>query len=246
MAMPTYFLYRHIRNDTSVPFYIGIGKKREQYKFQDRFIYGRAYTTEKRNDLWNEVVSQTDYDIEILYECNNRQDIGKKEIEFIALYGRIHNGTGTLTNMNIGGVICNTLEEASRRKLGRAAFAYKHTGEFYKEFYSQRQAAKELGIMEAVNVGKSINSGGVFKGYIFYDKYMGDTVPPQKYVKHGGREICVIDLVTKRVVKEYASMTEYKKDTGICQSTAYAILNNGLSVKGKKYIFKDNLPNEYK
>jgi len=242
--MATYFLYRHIRNDLNIPFYIGIGKKREKYKFQDRFIYERAYSTERRNDLWNEVIQKTEYDIEILYECDDKNKIGEKEIEFISLYGRIHNGTGILTNMNKGGVICETLEESSRRKMGRPA--YKHTGEFYKEFYSQRQAAQELGITTSVNVGKSINSGGVFKGYIFYDRYMGKSVLPQKYIRHGGREVVGIDVLTKRVVKNFNSFTDYRRYYNISQPKGYAILNNKLSVNGIKFMFKDDLTDEYK
>lgn len=88
------YVYRHIRLDKNEPFYIGIGKLPN---------YKRAYETQKRNEFWRNVVSKTDYEVEILFDNISWEEAEKKEIEFIALYGKRDNGTGTLVNIADGG-----------------------------------------------------------------------------------------------------------------------------------------------
>lgn len=88
------YVYRHIRLDKNEPFYIGIGKLPN---------HKRAYETQKRNEFWRNVVSKTDYKVEILFDNISWEEAQKKEIEFIALYGKRDNGTGTLVNIADGG-----------------------------------------------------------------------------------------------------------------------------------------------
>lgn len=88
------YVYRHIRLDKNEPFYIGIGKLPN---------YKRAYETQKRNDFWRNVVAKTDYEVEILFDNITWEEAEKKEIEFIALYGKRDNGTGCLVNISDGG-----------------------------------------------------------------------------------------------------------------------------------------------
>lgn len=84
-------LYRHIRVDKNEPFYIGIGINEK-----------RAYDL-KRNNIWKSIVKKTEYIVEILYEHDEINFIKIKEEEFIKLYGRIDNKSGTLANMTNGG-----------------------------------------------------------------------------------------------------------------------------------------------
>lgn len=88
------YLYRHIRLDKNVPFYIGIGND-DSYK--------RAYSKYKRNKYWKSIVSKTIYDIEILMDNLTWENACIKEKEFISLYGRKNNNTGILSNMTDGG-----------------------------------------------------------------------------------------------------------------------------------------------
>jgi hypothetical protein len=98
-----YFLYRHIRLDTNQPFYIGVGKKPKKF-WLHRTEYKRAYYGGKaRNPLWRNVVNKTGYRVEILFESDDYELILQKEIEFIELYGKRLDGTGTLVNMTDGG-----------------------------------------------------------------------------------------------------------------------------------------------
>lgn len=48
-----YYLYRHIRLDTNVPFYIGIGTYKSTSKYKNK--YNRAFTHNKRNQYWKNV-----------------------------------------------------------------------------------------------------------------------------------------------------------------------------------------------
>jgi len=87
------YVYRHIRHDKNVPFYIGIGNDEK---------YSRAHNDRERNNYWKNIVNKTTYDVEIILDNLTWGDACKKEIEFIALYKRVGDG-GTLCNMTLGG-----------------------------------------------------------------------------------------------------------------------------------------------
>jgi hypothetical protein len=87
------FVYRHIRLDKNEPFYIGIGSKNN---------FNRAYNT-KRNKIWNEIASNTEFDVEIIFDDLSWEEAKEKEKEFISLYGRINTNTGVLANLTNGG-----------------------------------------------------------------------------------------------------------------------------------------------
>lgn len=91
-----WYVYRHIRLDKNLPFYIGIGNKKD---------FGRAYEfkSDKRNQYWYRIYQKTNIEVEILFEGLTKEQAVKKEKEFITLYGRVDNNTGILTNMTDGG-----------------------------------------------------------------------------------------------------------------------------------------------
>lgn len=93
------YVYRHIRLDTNQPFYIGIG-------IDNKGKYYRANNRHGRNNYWKNIVKKTNYEIEILFEHEDKDLIKQKEIEFIKLYGRIDIKTGILVNMTDGGDGC--------------------------------------------------------------------------------------------------------------------------------------------
>lgn len=88
------YVYRHIRLDKNVPFYIGIGTDSS---------FSRANEKCRRNKLWNKIVDKTEHRVQILFDNLTWEEAKQKEIEFIALYGRIDKGCGTLTNLTDGG-----------------------------------------------------------------------------------------------------------------------------------------------
>lgn len=114
------YVYRHIRLDKNIPFYIGIGS-------DDRGDYKRAKESANRSRYWHNIVNSFGYDIEIMLDGISWEDAQKKEIEFISLYGRKSSG-GILCNLTDGGggsVGLITSEEAKKkqslRKIGKIA-----------------------------------------------------------------------------------------------------------------------------
>lgn len=102
------YVYRHIRLDNNTPFYIGIGNDNR---------YTRAFNKKNRGTHWKNVVKNTDYEVEILFEHEDYEFIKEKEIEFISLYGRKDLGLGTLCNKTNGGDGCLGLIHTDEAKL---------------------------------------------------------------------------------------------------------------------------------
>lgn len=101
--MYKHYLYRHIRLDKNEPFYIGIGTKPKIFNTFSA-EYKRAYDCKsRRNKIWRDVITKTNYTVDILLESNDYNFIKQQEIEFIKLYGRKNLGTGTLANLTDGG-----------------------------------------------------------------------------------------------------------------------------------------------
>lgn len=122
--MEKYYLYRHIRVDKNEPFYIGIGTKSEQdLKYG---YYGRASAKHVDNNIWLKIIAKTEWKWEILLESDDRKFISEKEKEFILLYGRKCDNSGTLANLTLG---------------GEENHGYKHTDEVKKKI-SEAQKGK--------------------------------------------------------------------------------------------------------
>ena len=88
------YLYRHIRLDENVPFYIGIGTDASFSRSRERC---------RRSELWNKIAAKTEHRVQILFDNLTWEEAKQKEIEFIALYGRIDKRLGTLANLTDGG-----------------------------------------------------------------------------------------------------------------------------------------------
>lgn len=88
-----WYVYRHLRNDKDIPFYIGIGCTPN---------YKRAFCKTKRNNRWNCITKSTSFSVEIIMDSLSKEDAVKKELEFIKFYGREING-GILCNQTDGG-----------------------------------------------------------------------------------------------------------------------------------------------
>lgn len=120
----SYFLYRHIRPDLNVPFYIGIGTKRDK-ETSIKKQYHRAFHINgkyrSRSTWWERVfnVNNGQIDVEIMFESDNLSDIQAKEKEFISLYGRRDNNKGTLVNLTDGGegVFGLKMSDENKRKM---------------------------------------------------------------------------------------------------------------------------------
>lgn len=99
------YLYRHIRIDENVPFYIGIGSDSEGK-------YKRAFS---RNKFWK-IIAKKQRVVEIILDELTWKDACIKEKEFIQLYRRMDIGKGSLGNMSDGGVINMSAKKREEEK----------------------------------------------------------------------------------------------------------------------------------
>lgn len=120
-----YYLYRHIRLDKNEVFYIGIGTIDTTYN-TFRCNYKRAFEKKKsRNEYWKNIISKTDYIVEIMYHTENEQEIQSKEIEFIDFY------KNTLCNLTDGGygITSYRHKQVSIDKIRKSSLNRRHTKE---------------------------------------------------------------------------------------------------------------------
>ena len=105
----SYCVYKHIRLDNNIVFYIGIGKSKS-----------RAYKKEKsaRNNHWFNIVNKAGYKVELIKEGLSKDDAINLEKELILKYGRTDLKTGTLCNKTAGGEGCfNPVHVNGRKKV---------------------------------------------------------------------------------------------------------------------------------
>jgi hypothetical protein len=147
------YLYRHIRKDTNQVFYIGIGV-RENHR--------RARTIVQRNQYWKNIVANTDWYAEVIFDEIDIKEAQRKEIEFIALYGRHDLGKGTLANMTDGGegtrnwvVPKEMRKEMSRRNIGKtlseehkAKISAAHKGKTFSQSTLDKMRDAKMGIKQ--------------------------------------------------------------------------------------------------
>ena len=115
ICMKEYYIYRHIRLDTGLPFYIGKGSGK-----------GRA-NSKDRNPYWHNIVNKVGYKVEIMLYNLSEKEAFDKEKYFIRLYGRRDLETGILINMTNG---------------GEGASGYKHTEETKKKLSISHKGKK--------------------------------------------------------------------------------------------------------
>ena len=90
--MDNIVVYRYLRNDTAYPVYIGIGTLK------------RARDTKNgRSEFFKRIRDKHGIELEIVEERLDWNTAAEKEKWWIALYGRIDNGTGILCNLTDGG-----------------------------------------------------------------------------------------------------------------------------------------------
>ena len=93
-----HYIYQHIRLDTNEVFYIGKGIQKKQ-----NYQYYRAFDKKRRNNIWNSIVSKTEFKVEILFTNLTEKECFNLEIELISKHGKIFDNSGTLANYTNGG-----------------------------------------------------------------------------------------------------------------------------------------------
>jgi hypothetical protein len=104
-------VYRYVSENTVI--YVGMGKPgRAEHHFKGCFWRKR---TPFYNKLQKLIRTSTPVEVEIIWECESREEAAAKEREFIDLYGRRHLG-GLLWNLAVGGEGCSLDGDALKKR----------------------------------------------------------------------------------------------------------------------------------
>lgn len=195
MVERTYYIYRHIRLDKNVPFYIGKGAttpNAKSYKWEYRRAF---YGTETRNEYWKRIVNITPYEVEIIFETHDSSIIDMKEKEFIKLYGR--KGYGTLCNLTDGGDGWSnppqeSIEKAVKKRIENGSYAncsisnstpiylYNLEGKLVREFKSIRELKKITYIDTTTAWQYAKTKRSIYNYLLSYEKHI-DGINPNEY-----------------------------------------------------------------
>ena len=131
------YVYRHIRLDTNMQFYIGKGTNSDGY-------YTRAYSSDRTNPHWHNIVNKHGHKVEIIIDGLTEKEAFGIEIQLILDYGRIDLGTGTLVNKTNGGegTRCIVRTPEHIEKLRQANLGRKHTEEAKKKVSEAKKGNK--------------------------------------------------------------------------------------------------------
>jgi len=244
MQGKTYFIYRYVRLDTNVPFYIGMGTKQEVnsqgyplYSWQS--IYGRAYSKD-RNYVCSGIMNKVKYDIEVMYETSDLFHAEEKEKEFIKMYGIVYDGTGTLTNLTKGGRKFEPTTNYSarsvsvRKKRGKlnginskAVFMYDADGTLVDSLPSVNGFYKKykFGDKDGQTITDSIKNKRSSYGYYFsFSKF--DVLDLTEYKKRSFDKYPIIKYVNGVISYIYMSYSEASRDFGVSTSTIKTKIRN--------------------
>jgi hypothetical protein len=169
------YVYRHIRLDKNVPFYIGLGTDSN---------YSRAHQTKSRNQHWHNVVKNSEYRVEIMLDDLSFEEACVKEIELISVYGRVDTCGGSLVNWTDGGQgtlgwrhevgywtgkslpesMCKNLSEVAKLRVGEKNHFYgKNHSEETKEKLRQSRLGSTLTEETKLKIKESLKNSEAFK-----------------------------------------------------------------------------------
>ncbi len=200
-----HYLYRHIRPDKNEVFYIGIGTNSKK----SGHIYRRAFSKKGRNTYWENIVNlNPNYEVEIILDKLQLEEVFSKEREFIKLYGRWDLRLGTLVNMTDGGDGLFNYSELTRKKQSESAKAkIKNNPKYLKNWIERRKTFTPwnkgfMHLPQSCFKGKSWDNnnrkriGNIHKGRI---KTIEEKEKRTRVARENGRK--VIHLPTRRVFK---------------------------------------------
>lgn len=248
MSRDLYYLYRHLRVNPSTSceevFYVGLGTVNQTApKMRSRFA--RGYSKHGRNFIWQGIVSRSEMEVEIVMMSPDRKFIESKEKEFIALYGQIILGTGTLANIKPGGE--GSLKDAESSRV-RKVFVYSSDGKFLKRFKYIKDCSLEMGIphnaiSEALNkAGGRVSAGGFF----FFSEFQGDNIGRMRIEKEiNMKEVLAFDL-NMNLIGEFFTNRDAAKVLNIPQAKIRVGCANQVIVENKYFFINKSEFNESK
>jgi hypothetical protein len=218
------YVYRHIRLDKNIPFYIGLGTDSN---------YSRAHQTKSRNQHWHNVVNNSEYRVEVMLDDLSFEEACAKEIELISLYGRVDTCGGSLVNLTNGGEgtlgwrheigywTGKTLPESMRNNLSRVAklrvgeknhFYGKHHSEETKEKLRQFRLGSNIQEETKLKIKESLKNSEAFKNRIQILKFGSNNPMSKKVINTDTNEI----YENLRIASEITGIN-YAKLKSYCQ-----------------------------
>ena len=224
------YLYRHIRLDKNQPFYIGISGRNNNYS--------RAYSMLDRNIYWKRIVAKTKYEIEIVLDDLNWEDVCKKEKEFILFYGRRDLGKGLLVNLTDGGegllnhkISEQTSIKMSKSQLGNKKYLLRTTPQ---EEINKKVSLANKGKIRSEAFKEKIKNHFKINGHPSLGKKLSNKTK-EKIAASRCRSVLQFDL-DGNLIKEWDSILDAKKH-GYCNVAIWRCIN-GIYNHHKKSIWK--------
>jgi hypothetical protein len=216
-----YYVYKHIRLDKNIPFYIGIGTTDERFSLNMKSRYKRAFSKEiKRGSSWHKIYKKAGLKVEIVNEFPDKESVKAEEVRLIKLYGRRDFHVGPLVNHTDGADGRLSPNEHSMKKVGwnlqqytnakkKTVYQYNSlTGAFIKKWNSLTEASKSFGSISNSGIlqscKKKIKS---YKESIWFYDYQGEYVTPKDNIRKSRKMINKLDINTGEIIKTYNSLS---------------------------------------
>ena len=220
-------VYKHTRLDTDNIFYIGIGKTEK-----------RAFSIKNRNKYWHNIINKTDYKVEILFENLTWEEACQKEIELIALYGRVDLKLGYLVNMTDGGDGGNGVIITEERKKELSKLMKGEKNPFYGKKHSEKTrliiSKKAIGRKVTEETKEKISKSFKINGHPWTGKHLsiehrkklsnirtGKAISEEtkeKLRNNSPKSIVLYRVVDNELIK-YTSIRNVEIKCGICRKT---------------------------
>lgn len=188
------YVYTHTRIDTNEVFYVGIGSDKH---------FSRSKDSNNRNKFWKNIVSKTEYVIDIVNKNISKQEAADIEKLLIIQYGRRIDKSGSLCNISSGGEFGsygvkrseeykkNLSSKMKGRKLSKETIdkIKKNSGTkiictITKKIYNSITEAAESN-----NINKNMLYGNLYRNlyndtrFMIYDKYLIELNDIENFLK---------------------------------------------------------------
>ena len=226
--MNNYYLYRHIRLDAGMPFYIGVGSGRRA-----GYIHGR-------NEIWNSIYKELNgnFKFDIILDDIPLEYALQKEKEFISMYGRIDLKSGTLANMTSGGLGISELSPISKTKISISNTGKKRTEEVKLKMGLLRKGRVHTEESRSKISKSQLGEKNHMFGKVFSEiqiQAIRERSLGRKNPNYKGK-IIMLDKNTKEFIRIFTSLSECRDFLGLDSRNNLSMIYACISGRRKHYM----------